>query len=187
MGSKGILRASEQQIGNQAQIRDVVDSVIRVIERDRSFRLPRSPDEQKDGFKSWLFAYQSSIWPALEDNWKRRFPEFTQGLTANEIRRIVASSVWPGVEEYLVRYVITSLAGIWTMRKLGDGLRPGVPRKFRKTWRVPVTHAQYGEVGEVVLDLDGNIVPSASAKREEIVDAINSRRIPSTSAGASKQ
>lgn len=79
-----------------------------------------------------------------------------------------------------------SQAIAWGRKNIGDAGLYGQPQSDGCFWRVALGVAGYGEnMGQIMLDMDGNIVPEQTTTREELLKYIHDySSIPAEAANA---
>lgn len=173
----------------QNAVIEAVAEVEAYILDSTSRRVPRQPEERRDGFRLWLDAFAAHGFEHWLNSYKRQlarkiqtetlsaFPEFS-GLRNREIiRETVETLVWPEIEpllrsraeELLLTYAVRGLALTWTSRNLGDNLLVGVPERRRTGWQVPL-HLRGNQTyaASLKMNQDGEVLSKAKKLLAEI-------------------
>jgi hypothetical protein len=163
-----------------------------VIERTRSetpLRLPRGEAERRNRFAAWLDHYRQRWLPALGGEIRPRQPALlVEGEDEAAVQRFLEEEVWPEVEEFLRRFAVRGLAAAWVTGRLGDGLTLGWPEPSGDGWRVRLADSRSGQqLGQVVLDMEGNILTDRTTTRESILETSDGSARPAPATAARQQ
>jgi hypothetical protein len=162
---------------NQPAIGRCIQSAMEALTDDASIRPPRTEAERRNSFAVWLAGCRNRIGPAIEAELWRQFPVLIEKLGDPEA--IMEQIVWPQVEEDLRRWAIRAQAAAWVSRHMGDLTTIGRPERVDIHWRVPLGIEGYGDnLGQVVLDTDGTVIPELTTTRDEMLEKISGRSRP---------
>ena len=173
----------------QTAVSEAVAAVDNYILSNTSRRVPRQPEERKDGFRVWLDAFASHGFEHWLNDYKHQlagsiqqevllsFPEFKSLRNRDTIREMVETTLWAEMEpllrnraeELLLTYALRGLALTWVGRNLGDNLLVGMPERQGSDWLVPL-HARGTEVliTSILLDKNGEVLSEAEKVRESM-------------------
>jgi len=176
MSSKDIVTqwARENRTGLDRCIRRAIEA----FDADHSIRVPRRPEERLNQFAAWLARVRPAVAAVDRTEFENEFPNLTEKLRdPAAIQRILDQHVWAHVEEDFRRWAVRSLALAWTGRHIGDAVAVGWPDRADDHWRVPLcARDREGEVGQVMLDLDGSVLlPASTSSRDEIIQLLDGR------------
>lgn len=89
------------------------------------------------------------------------------------------------MKQEVQRYAIFGAVAAWIGRYMGDATTIGVPERHGEQWRVPIGVRGYGDnLGQIVLNAEGEVVPGLTTSRSEILEAIREPALPSLTAAA---
>lgn len=139
---------------------------------DTSVRVPRSKSERQNGLSLWLEHCRLKLGVVLQDEFERHFPSLAQNLSASAILDIFNDHVWPKVMPEVQRYALRGLAAAWVVQNMGDATTVEQPYRHGELWHVPLgLHGISDSLGEVVLTLNGDIVPHLTTSRKQLLEA----------------
>lgn len=166
----------------QIALAEAVVEVEAYIVGSTSRRVPRQPEERRDGFRPWLDAFAAHGFEHWLNDYKRElartiqketlsaFPEFSGLRNREAVRQTVETLLWPEIElllrsraeELLLVYAVRGLALTWASRNLGDNLLIGVPERQKTGWRVPL-HLRGNQTyaASLKLNKDGEVLSEA--------------------------
>jgi hypothetical protein len=177
---------SEWLARNRDEVDRVVQEAIDSLEQDTPLRVPRSEADRRNDFALWLSRYHERLVPRITDEIQQRLSaRVSTPVPAEVLQKVVDDQVWPEVERFLRWYAIRGQAAGWVTRHMGDATTIGAPEPHPAGWRVPLGVAGYGDdLGQVVLDRDGNIVASLTSTANELREAMGgcARSAPATAA-----
>lgn len=170
----------------QQKIRLCIDQAIDMIKADMSLQVPRTDEERRGAFAAWLNDYRRKIGPTIQVQFRQQFPGISQRLNnQNLVRDIVDELVWPKVEPTLRLYAVRGLASDWVRHNMGDAVLVGQPVFCASHWEVPLAVSVGGrDLGRVVLDPDGGVVPHRTSSRETLLKAAYDSKFHAVASGA---
>lgn len=173
----------------QVAVTVAIADVEAYIVGNTSRRVPRQPEERRNGFRPWLDAFAAHGFEHWLNDYKRElartiqketlsaFPEFGDLRNRETIRQTVETLVWPELEpllrnraeELLLTYAVRGLALTWASRTLGDNLLVGVPERQKTGWRVPL-HLRGNQTYAASLELsqEGEVLSEAEVLLRDI-------------------
>lgn len=176
----------------QTAVAGAIADVEAYILSSTSRRVPRQPEERRDGFRPWLntFAahgfehwlnsYKHQLARRIQTETLSAFPEFSGLRNREMIRETVETLVWPEIEpllrdraeELLLVYAVRGLALTWASRNLGDNLLIGVPERQETGWLVPLhLRGSQAYAASLKLNRDGEVLSEAEKLLTKIVAA----------------
>lgn len=160
-----------------ARLERCVQRCIDFIKTDTSRRVPRAEADRANAFERWLDRYQRRLDPVIEAEARQEFPDlFGQEERTVEATALLHDRIWPGVADFLREYAVRGQAAAWVGRHMGDATTIGWPERIGDRWRVALGVMGYGEdLGQVILDSDGNILPDETTTREQVLEVIGGR------------
>ena|SRR5258708_1743035 len=167
---------------NRPAIEECVRHAIEFIESDHTFRLPRTEDERQNAFETWLEVCRGKLSPAIEADWKSRFPGIAKRQSPEFVKELIDQHVWPEVELFLRSLAIQGKASGWVLDHIGDAVILGTPVFDEGIWRISIGTKQHSNLGEIVLNPDGNVIPEQSTSKQAILRVIRDRKLSETPA-----
>ncbi|HZT43912.1 MAG TPA: hypothetical protein VFA07_17225 [Chthonomonadaceae bacterium] len=166
---------------NKEKFNKCIQRAILSVMEDVSIRIPRTESERQNEFEHWLAAYREKLGPAMEEAFRIEFPSLYKHkqLRPQTIRQTVEEHLWPLIEDELRSYAIRGVASAWVSKHMGDATTIGLPQREGSYWRVPLGVNKYGEnLGQVVLDADGNVITDLTTTRKQLLEVIHDREFP---------
>ena len=166
----------------KAGLQRCANNAIAAIDANLSLRVPKTEQERRNAFAGWLEGYRVKIGVEIEKQFVLEFPGIFQHLSENAVRETISHCVWPLLEagvqhrfqHKFIPYAVLSQAIAWGRRNIGDASLYGQPQNDGCLWRVALGVAGYAEnLGQITLDMDGNIVPDQTTTREELLKHIH--------------
>jgi hypothetical protein len=160
---------------NRAAIEKCVQRAIEALEGDTPLRVPRTEAERRHGFAEWLARYRARLGPLIQAELQSQCPSLPAQLKQPDAcEAVVRDVLWPEVERFLKRYAARGLAAEWVSHHMGDATTMAWPEPLDDGWLVRLGVAGHGEnLGQLVLDADGRVIPHRTTSRQEILEAIS--------------
>lgn len=158
-----------------------IEIALDVVKSDFALRVPRTEEERHNGFAAWLAKWRGKLEPAILSAVCKEVPAFCITEHPGRTADLFAQAIWPAVENYLVRYAILGHASSWKSHNMGDATTMHWPEPHGDYWRVTLGVWRYGDnLGQIVLDRDGNVLPHLTTTREQLLEQIRDRVLPAS-------
>lgn len=158
----------------KAGLQSCADFAIGILHNDMTLRVPRSHDLRANKFAAWREAWRDRLGTAMQEEFFRQFPSIASHLSEDTIKHVVVEFVWPQIEDELMAFALQGLARTWVRQHMGDLTTIGQPSLIRGQWVIPLGIQDDGsELGQIVLDCEGNILEKRSSSRKDILAKIN--------------
>jgi len=158
----------------QEKLQHCADFAISVLHNDLTLRVPRSADQRTGGFADWRNVWHNRLGTAIQDEFHRQFPGITSRLSPGIINATEVDYIWPQIYSELLSFAIEGLTRAWVRRRMGDAVILKRPRSEGANWVVPIgIQGRDADIGQVVLDRDGNIIEENSSSRADILAHIH--------------
>lgn len=168
---------------NRVPLRQWTNEAVRIFSEDASVRLPRTESERRNGMEEWLEQRRIKLAAALHEEFPRYFPSQVPHLLPSFVTSVFDELVWPQVKPEVQRYAIFGFAAAWVGRYMGDATTIGTPRRDGQQWCVPIGVKGYGDdLGQVMLNLDGEIIPEVTTTHGDLLEAIREPSIQTLTA-----
>lgn len=168
---------------NRPEIDRWISEAMRRFLEDASVRLPRTEAERRNGMEAWLERQRLQLGASLQEAFLHQFPSLVQSLSLSFITSVFDELVWPQVKPEVQRYAIFGFASAWIGRHMGDATTVGTPKRDGRQWCVPLGVSGHGsDLGQIVLNLDGEVIPELTTTRRDLLEAIRETSLPPVAA-----
>ena len=175
----------EMTAAYQDSIKRSIEIAIDAVQHDYSRRVPRTEEERQNEFAAWFEKYRAKCEPLMQSAVQEAFANIAV-LDALTVKEYVQRYVWPEVAHWLLHtYVLRGQVAKWVSHHYGGATTIGMPEAHGDCWRVPLGVHNVGEnMGQVVLDRDGNIIEAQTSTRQQILEKIRDRKLSAAETAA---
>lgn len=133
---------------------------------------PRRPAKASAPVTDWFNEYEDRFLEISQDAFRAEMPDlFARRQT--DIRQFLIENLWPLVKPELVKYAIHHIATQLVARRYSDATVVMQPEPCESGWRLALRiHNQDRELGQVVLDMEGNVIEDQTTTREAFREAL---------------
>lgn len=163
---------------HQLQRQRALEAAVAAIVNEVGLQVPRSEAERRNAFADWLAEQHDRLRPLLQAEWQKAFPELADADALGEC-------LWSDVANWLRVYALRGQAAKWISHNMGNATTLGLPQRTETGWRIPIGVSGYGEeLGQIVLDADGNVLLEQTTTHQHILEQIRGRKFsaPATTA-----